>query len=213
MILCVAQIKGGFGKTLADTSTAAVLVQRGRDVSAERRRRSGQRRHVCADPRRRGVAAFATVQLYGAAIRQQIKALREKYAEIVIDVGGRDTGSLRAALTVADRTAIPFVPRSVDLWAGAKIAELVSEARDLNEELRAIRFSTWPTRRATTPTRSRRCIAWRGSRRCRSPSSSASVPQRLQRRPLRDRADPPRRQGGRGTTIHRGCNLRTRGRR
>ena len=69
-----------------------------------------------------------------------MRPLREKYDEIVIDVGGRDTGSLRAALTVADEVVVPFLPRSVDLWAGAKIAELVSEARDLNEGLRACSF-------------------------------------------------------------------------
>ena len=42
-----------------------------------------------------------------------------KYDHIIIDVGGRDTGSLRAALTVADAILIPFQPRSVDLWTAA----------------------------------------------------------------------------------------------
>jgi chromosome partitioning protein len=43
---------------------------------------------------------FTTVQLQGATSHQQMKALRAKYQEIIIDVGGRDTGSLRVALTV-----------------------------------------------------------------------------------------------------------------
>jgi chromosome partitioning protein len=63
--------------------------------------------------------------------------LVSKYGEIVIDVGGRDTGSLRAALTVADAIPVPFQPRSVDLWAGEQIAALVSEAKLLNERLLA----------------------------------------------------------------------------
>jgi hypothetical protein len=58
-----------------------------------------------------------------------MRQLREKYSEIVIDVGGRDTGSLRAALTVSDAILIPFQPRSVDLWAGAQIAALVAPRR------------------------------------------------------------------------------------
>ena len=62
-----------------------------------------------------GAVKVTTVQLQGAAIRQQMRQLAEKYDEIVIDVGGRDTGSLRAALTVADVILIPFQPRSVDL--------------------------------------------------------------------------------------------------
>jgi hypothetical protein len=49
-------------------------------------------------------------------------------------VGGRDTGSLRATLTVADVILIPFQPRSVDLWTGSQIAALVAEARHVNEE-------------------------------------------------------------------------------
>jgi chromosome partitioning protein len=73
------------------------------------------------------------VQLQGAAIRQQMKALRAKYQEIIIDVGGRDTGSLRAALTISDAILIPFQPRSVDLWAGAQIGSLVVEARAVND--------------------------------------------------------------------------------
>ena len=85
-------------------------------------------------------AEFATIQLQGAAIRQQMRQLREKYSEIVIDVGGRDTGSLRAALTVSDAILIPFQPRSVDLWAGAQIAALVAEAREVNDGLRACSF-------------------------------------------------------------------------
>ena len=83
------------------------------------------------------VATFATIRLQGAAIRQQMKALREKYSEIVIDVGGRDTGSLRAALTITNAILIPFQPRSVDLWAGVQMGALVAEARCINESLRA----------------------------------------------------------------------------
>jgi chromosome partitioning protein len=56
----------------------------------------------------------------------------------VIDVGGRDTGSLRAALTVADMVLIPVKPRSFDLWGVDQTADLVKEAREINDRLRAI---------------------------------------------------------------------------
>jgi chromosome partitioning protein len=63
--------------------------------------------------------------------------LTRKYDWIIIDVGGRDTGSLRAALTVADVILIPFQPRSVDLWTATQMSSLVIEGRHVNEKLRA----------------------------------------------------------------------------
>jgi chromosome partitioning protein len=78
------------------------------------------------------------VSLHGAAIRTQVRQLAPKYSDIVIDVGGRDTGSLRAALTVANMVLIPVQPRSFDLWGVDQTAELIKEAREINEELRAV---------------------------------------------------------------------------
>jgi len=76
------------------------------------------------------------VALEGGAIRTQVRQLAPKYDDVVIDVGGRNTGSLRAALTVCDVLLIPIQPRSFDLWAIDQVAELVGEARELNPDLR-----------------------------------------------------------------------------
>jgi chromosome partitioning protein len=78
------------------------------------------------------------VALHGANIRTQVRQLAVKYDDIVIDVGGRDTGSLRAALTVAHVVLIPVKPRSFDLWGADQTADLVNEARAINEGLRAV---------------------------------------------------------------------------
>ena len=43
-----------------------------------------------------------TAVAFGAALRTQVRQLAPKYDDIIIDVGGRDTGSLRAALTVSE---------------------------------------------------------------------------------------------------------------
>lgn len=137
MILSVAHIKGGVGKSLLAVNIAAVLAQRGRDVlliDGDEQGSAATFAQIRAELS--GPATFATIRLHGAAIRQQMPQLRGKYAEIIIDTGGRDTGSLRAALTVADVVLAPFQPRSVDLWAGAQIGELVAEAQHVNERLR-----------------------------------------------------------------------------
>ncbi len=134
MILAVGNIKGGVGKTTLAVNIAVALVQRGRDVLLID---GDEQASAATFAQIRTGAGFTTVQLQGAAIRQQVRPLADKYDEIVIDVGGRDTGSLRAALAAADAILVPFQPRSVDLWTGEKIAALVQEAREVNEALRA----------------------------------------------------------------------------
>ena len=61
-----------------------------------------------------GSPGYTAVSLRGAEIRTQARQLRSKYQRIFIDVGGRDTSSLRAALTVADVLVVP-VPATFDV--------------------------------------------------------------------------------------------------
>jgi chromosome partitioning protein len=138
MILVCGHIKGGVGKTLLAVNIAAVLARRGDDVLlVDGDDQASATTFAQLRAEQPSKSDFAAIQLQGAAIRQQMKALAGKYAQIVIDVGGRDTGSLRAAMTVADTILIPFQPRSVDLWAGARMGALVAEARAVNDGLRA----------------------------------------------------------------------------
>jgi chromosome partitioning protein len=138
MILAVGNIKGGVGKSTLAVNIAIALAKRGRDVlliEGDEQASAATFAQIRSELMER--PGFTTVQLQGTAIRQQMRQLADKYSEIVIDVGGRDTGSLRAALTVADVILIPFQPRSVDLWTAAQIAALVAEARHINPTLQA----------------------------------------------------------------------------
>jgi chromosome partitioning protein len=63
-----------------------------------------------------------------AALKHGCRKLASKSDEIVIDVGGRNTDSLRAALIVADAVLVPFQPRSVDLWAAPQRGAIIAEA-------------------------------------------------------------------------------------
>jgi chromosome partitioning protein len=70
-------------------------------------------------------------------LRDQVRLQAPRYQDVLIDAGGRDSGALRAALVLTDVLLIPFLPRSVDVWALADIAALVDEAGAVRDGLLA----------------------------------------------------------------------------
>jgi chromosome partitioning protein len=138
MILAVGNIKGGVGKTTLAVNIAISRALAGHDVLLV----DGDEQRTAitfTDLRTEqiGSPGYTVVSLHGANLRTQVRQLADKYNDIVIDVGGRDTGSLRAALTVAETLLIPVQPRSFDIWAVDQVADLVKEALEINE-LRAV---------------------------------------------------------------------------
>jgi len=135
----VGNTKGGVGKTTIAVNAAIVRAAAGRDVLLI----DGDEQQTAITftelrSTQLGQPGYTAVSLYGGAIRTQVRLLAGKYDDIVIDVGGRDTGSLRAAMTVSHTFLIPVLPRSFDIWAVDQVAELVKETREVpNPELRA----------------------------------------------------------------------------
>jgi chromosome partitioning protein len=85
-----------------------------------------------------GETGYTAIQLSGAAVRSQVLSMKDKFTHIIVDVGGRDTTALRAALTVADTVLLPFQPRSFDVWAMDRICDLVTEARLINPDMKVV---------------------------------------------------------------------------
>jgi chromosome partitioning protein len=83
--------------------------------------------------------------------------LAERYDEIVIDAGGRDSMELRYSLGVADRAYIPVQPFQFDIWTIRQMDTLVEIAKGLNEGLAAFivlnRVATNPAVREDKETR------------------------------------------------------------
>jgi chromosome partitioning protein len=140
MILTVGNTKGGVGKTTVALQLAISRAMAGRDVLVVDGDRQGSAQTALA---LRGEAgrqpALACVQYpEGRVLRDQVRHQAGKYNDVVIDAGGQDSTALRAALVLSDVLLIPFLPRSVDVWALADIAALVEEARGVRDGLRAL---------------------------------------------------------------------------
>jgi chromosome partitioning protein len=139
MILTVGNTKGGVGKSTIAVNLAVVRAATGSDVLLV----DGDEQAtatIFSDTRAEelGSTGYTTASLRGKALREQVQKFAPKYDDIIIDVGGRDTGSLRAALTISDIVLIPVRPRSPDIWALDDILPLIEEARIPNPNLRAL---------------------------------------------------------------------------
>lgn len=138
MILAVGNTKGGVGKTTLALNLSLERARHGCDVlfiDADEQRTATDFFALRAE--RLGDTGVTHAALSGLAVRRQTERMAPKYDETVIDVGGRDTTALRAALVVADVALIPSQPRSFDLWALEIMAGLVREASAINARLRA----------------------------------------------------------------------------
>jgi chromosome partitioning protein len=133
MIITVGGIKGGTGKSTISTNLAVWLSRQGHDVllvDADEQESSSDFTAWRGETRS-GELGYTLVQLTGALVRRQVELLKPKYTHIIIDTGGRDTSSQRAALFVSDRYLLPFAPRSYEIWTLSKVLALLSEVQDV----------------------------------------------------------------------------------
>jgi chromosome partitioning protein len=137
MIIAFGGIKGGSGKTTLATNITYIRGNSGRKVllvdadddqwsaSDWSEHREAQNIHT----------PWTTIRLSGMAVRTQLNKLKETYDDIFIDTGGRDSQSLRSAMSIADLFISPFQPRSYDVWTLGKLTKLVNEIKPFNPEL------------------------------------------------------------------------------
>jgi chromosome partitioning protein len=142
MIITVGGIKGGTGKTTVATHLACIAAGQNADVllvDADDQETAADftaaRKEDHPDAHR-----FTCTKLTGRSVRTEILELAPKYDHVIIDTGGRDTTSQRAALAVSDVLLVPCAPRSFDIWTLNKVAALIEEMRAANPGLRAYAF-------------------------------------------------------------------------
>ena len=142
MIICLAGTKGGSGRSTTATNFACIAAGQGMKVlmvDADDQETSADftaaRKQDHPD-----APSFTCIKLTGRAVRTEVLDLAPQYDHVIIDTGGRDTTSQRAALSVSDVLLIPFAPRSFDIWTVNKVADLVEEMRSVNPKLKALAF-------------------------------------------------------------------------
>jgi len=137
MILTVGNTKGGVGKTTLAVQIAVSLAIGGRDVWLIDGDRQGTATASIAARAESGQSpSIACAQYHdGPVLRAQVMQQRAKWDDIVIDVGGRDSSALRAAMVLSDVLLVPFAPRSYDVWALDEMAVLIEDARSARDGL------------------------------------------------------------------------------
>jgi len=138
MVVLIGAEKGGTGKTTLAVNIAVLLANDGQDV-------------LVVDTDQQGSASYffqirddgqieprvTCVQKFGKSLPRDVLDLSERYDEIIIDAGGRDSMELRYSLGIASRLYIPLRPSQFDVWTLDQMDDLVNQAKGLNPDIEA----------------------------------------------------------------------------
>jgi len=135
MRIAVVNTKGGVGKTTIATHLAALFAAQAAtllidaDPQGSAASWAAWRRDAGREP------SPTTTCLLGKAVFDEGKNLSKGFAHTVIDAGGRDSASLRAALLLAEQAIVPVGASNLDAAAMTDLLEIVELAKDFNAGL------------------------------------------------------------------------------
>jgi chromosome partitioning protein len=156
MIILIGGEKGGTGKTTLATNLACLLKQEGRDVllidtdkqgsaslwAATRDtlisefKKNPQLSSGITNLNSKTLHRMPNIQKFGDSITHEIEDLKERFQDIIIDAGGRDSIELRASLTVCDFIFVPIQASQFDVWTLGALDSLVTQAKMYNKALK-----------------------------------------------------------------------------
>jgi chromosome partitioning protein len=138
LILTFGGEKGGVGKSTLSCHLAYMMRSMGRDPLLVDADPQGSATNFTAARDDKGAEPrVAGVQKLGKGLAHEIRGLADRYSDLVIDTGGRDSGELRLAMLVSDRVIVPINLSAFNWWTLEKVDQLVGEARLSNPDLRA----------------------------------------------------------------------------
>jgi len=136
MILVVGGIKGGSGKTTIAVNLCQMRAASGRKVLMVDADDQGSAYEWYLQREAKIMGGkgnpFVMVCMTGKAVYPNLHRMRNDYDDIIVDAGGRDSVSQRAAISAADTLLLPFKPRSLDIWTLAPVKRLIEECMNHN---------------------------------------------------------------------------------
>lgn len=144
MIVVIAHIKGGTGKT---TTAVQLALQRQIDyperriwlVDADEQQSALDtatiRSQLSIEPSL-ACSSFPS----GEALAAQMGAQAKNWDDIIIDCGGRDSDALRIALMVCDKLVVPVLPRAYDVWSLSRLEAVIENAQNLGAKFETLAF-------------------------------------------------------------------------
>lgn len=136
-IIAIAGQKGGTGKSTVAVSLAAYWHSKGKRVllvDADPQGSALTWSEVATENKRSAPPVIAI----GDNLRQDLLAIAEGFELVVIDLPGRVGKRQGAAMMVADLVIVVSGPSTLDVWALAASAEVVTEAQAVRPSLLAV---------------------------------------------------------------------------
>ena len=138
MIVLIGGEKGGTGKTTIATNLTALRALAGRDVLLVDTDPQGSASYWTTSRAENGIKPrVACIQKFGKGLQGELQDLANRYQDIIVDAGGRDSVELRAAMLVAHKIYVPIQASQFDIWTLTQMNDLIVTAQGFNPNLRA----------------------------------------------------------------------------
>lgn len=138
LIISVANLKGGTGKSTVALALATTLHRAGHKVLVVDSDTQGTCQQWAARASEGGHDGPPVVSMDARALARDLPQVTADYSVAVVDTPARLGPSARAAMVAADLVVLPVSPGAADVWALQETMEIFEEAQSLRPDLRAV---------------------------------------------------------------------------